>query len=288
MIIMEHTHVLHFPDNQPFPFTLSFCGRSSCYPSHSCGPSTRQQYILHFITKGKGIFSIHDQIYTLHASQGFLIPPDTVTYYQADVEDPWEYFWIGIVDSSPDPFLSSLGICQNTPVFHCQNTGQLSSLLSQMLSVTETSPISSLTLQGLLCLFLAEFSSQCISSPLPVTKDKSRHIQDAIFFIQKKYHLPITVQDIADHLSLDRSYLSSLFQKHLRQTIQSYLTNCRLQKAEDLLILTNQPVKQIALSCGYLDIATFSKAFKRKNQIAPSLFRIKERELYQKEKEITL
>ena len=59
-------------------------------------PSVRDNFVLHFITKGKGVFHINKNEIHLEAGDLFLLPKNMVTYYQADAEDPWSYYWIGI------------------------------------------------------------------------------------------------------------------------------------------------------------------------------------------------
>lgn len=53
-----------------------------------------------------------------------------------------------------------------------------------------------------------------------------------------------------------------------------YLLSKKLEYAKDLILKNDLPVKTIAQTTGFADLATFSKAFKRKYAIPPSLFRL--------------
>ena len=222
------------------------------------------------------MFSAGQHIYHLHENQGFFISPDTPVFYEASADHPWEYFWIGIDGSGAEDFFSHLGLTAQSPVFECQNIAALSELIDEMLSISPDSFENKLKLQGLAFLFLASASSSCSSISNPAPPEANAHIERTIRFIQKYYHQPITVDDIANNVSLNRSYLATLFRHSMGTTIQNYLMDYRISKACELLILTKDSVHAIAYSCGYNDALTFSKAFKKKKGISPLAYRKKE------------
>lgn len=52
-----------------------------------------------------------------------------------------------------------------------------------------------------------------------------------------------------------------------------YLNTVRLKKAEELLIVTSEPIENIAFSCGYRNYSHFYRQFMRQNGISPEQFR---------------
>ena len=44
---------------------LSTCGIQNCFPGHYYGPGKREEYIIHFISSGKGIFEAEGRTYHL-------------------------------------------------------------------------------------------------------------------------------------------------------------------------------------------------------------------------------
>ena len=69
-------------------------GEEQCNRNHSFGPCVRNNYLLHYVFSGKGIFQTENNTYHLHKGQMFLISPNQLTYYKADDSDPWLYRWI--------------------------------------------------------------------------------------------------------------------------------------------------------------------------------------------------
>ena len=51
---MENSHVLQITERHFSDLYLCFCGLAKCEPNHSFGPGIRDNYIIHYITKGKG------------------------------------------------------------------------------------------------------------------------------------------------------------------------------------------------------------------------------------------
>ena len=75
---------------------LSFYGYEECTPNYSFGPAIRDTYVLHYVNKGKGQFHYKGKIVDLKAGDLFLLKPNELTFYQADKEEPWSYYWLGM------------------------------------------------------------------------------------------------------------------------------------------------------------------------------------------------
>ena len=80
--------------------------------------------------------------------------------------------------------------------------------------------------------------------------------------------LPITVEEIAAHMSLDRRYLSRIFKQSTGKSLKEYLVEVRMREATRLLTL-GYTVGRVAQLCGYPDQFNFSKMFKHTYGISP-------------------
>ena len=102
---------------------------------------------------------------------------------------------------------------------------------------------------------------------------KETYVTQVIDFIEMNYANAVTVQSIASHVGLQRSYLCSLFKEQIGSSIQSYLVHYRMRRAAELTMDLNLSIGDIARSVGYSDQLLFSKMFKKVMGEAPTYYR---------------
>lgn len=113
---------------------------------------------------------------------------------------------------------------------------------------------------------------------IPISKNSSLnamlpYIEKAVQYIQDNYAEKITIQDIADHVRIHPSYLSSIFRKSLNQSVNSYINFHRINIAKQLLRNSNTSITDIALQTGFYDAQHFLKTFKKNTGFTPSEYR---------------
>lgn len=97
-------------------------------------------------------------------------------------------------------------------------------------------------------------------------------MQEAIAYIKNYYSQKTTVEDIANHLALNRSYLYTIFKNSLGISPKDFdgISNFR---GKEQLVLTDLSVEEIAVSCGYRNSLAFGKVFKQKMGMTPTQYR---------------
>lgn len=270
---MKNCYEMKLSDRKFGDLYLCFCGYADCSPLHSFGPAVRPNYIIHYILKGRGCYHISNTRYALKAGQGFLIVPDIQTFYQADEKDPWSYLWIGFAGNNAEDYLRDLGLNSSQPVFSCSRGAELKLTILNMLKNNTSTISNQYLLESLLYSFFAILTKD-IEIPSGKKESKeNRYVRQAIEYIQNNYSNPLHISDIADYVCINRSYLYTLFQQNLGMSVQEYLTNFRLTRATELLVLTELSIEGVAMSCGYKDALVFSKMFKAQTGITPSSYR---------------
>ena len=102
--------------------------------------------------------------------------------------------------------------------------------------------------------------------------DESRH-DETIAYIEQHYMEDIAVKDIAGYLGYSEAYLCKLFKQSFGHSFVSYLTDYRMQKAEELMRTSRLSIKEIGKTVGYPDPNYFTKVFRRVRGVSPSEFR---------------
>lgn len=274
---MEDCYVLQLLDPKFKEFYLCFCGYSQCEPLHSYGPAARPHYIIHYILEGKGIYQINGQKYELKKGQGFLIEPDTLTFYQSDTKEPWTYLWIGFNGTRARQIIHDIGLNSGQLTFQCTYGNELKQIVLDMLKHTKSNISNGYYLQGKLNEFFSVLTREMELEESADSSAKNNYIQEAIAFIRSNYSRGISVNDIALHLNVNRSYLYTLFKQELELSPKEFLTSFRVSRAKEQLTLTDSSIEHIARSCGYHDTLVFSKSFKSQVGLTPSEYRKKSR-----------
>jgi AraC-like DNA-binding protein len=218
---------------------------------------------------------VQNKIYHLTSGDGFVISPDQLITYTADSDNPWTYSWVGFHGLKAESYLRKAGFSKEYPVFRYDSDEKLSECLNNMISCARLSTPSELMLLGYLYMFL----SLLIQNNKPEIDQSSgadnhdKYIRRAIEFISKNYSSEISIQEIASRMGFDRSFLYTIFMKHLNMSPQDFLIRFRIDRAVELMENTSLSIGEISRSVGYDDPLYFSKIFKKKKGVSPSLFR---------------
>ena len=274
---MEQSLVLHLPNRQIQDFYLCFCGYAKCQPLHSYGPGVRPNYVIHYILEGEGDYFVDGEKTHLKAGEGFIIEPNVLTFYQASLQRPWSYVWVGFSGPRAPEYLSYLGFNHNHLVFKSSESERIKDLVFRMLRSSQNSPKNEFYLHGL----FFEFFSCLIDENLPQQKEDldhnrettNRYLREAIAYIQQHFAEGLKVSDIADHVAVSRGYLYQIFNETLGMSPKQYLTNFCMTRATELLTLADHSVEEVAKSCGYPNPVAFSALFRKRMGLSPTQYR---------------
>ena len=245
---MEDSYVLQLLKPKFKDFHLCFCGFAECKPLHSYGPAARPNYILHYVMKGKGI-------------------------YQVGETDPWSYLWVGFGGTEAQRFVRDLGLNSRQLTCECEYGEELKEIVFEMLHHTRSTAENLYYLQGKLYQFFSVLARGIEIQQYSNDTKESIHVQEAIAYIKNYYSQKITVEDIANYLALNRSYLYTIFMNSLGISPKDFLTEFRISRGKEQLALTDLSVEEIAVSCGYRNSLAFGKVFKQKMGITPTQYR---------------
>lgn len=250
--------------------TLYYGGSEVCAPSHSFGPAIRQHYLLHYILNGKGKYYVNNKCYKLKKGEGFLIFPSESTYYKADKEEPWEYCWISFDGYDAATILKNCGISKENLIFKDSSDGSFKDNILTLIHSYEVNSNNEYALLGQLYL--------CFSSIYGFADSKEKntcesYADKALDYIYNNFSYDIKINDIAKYVGIDRTYLYKIFIGEYNISPQQYLISFRLNIAMNLLETTKMNITEISYSCGFRDIPTFYKHFKKHFNVTPVQYR---------------
>ncbi len=103
---------------------------------------------------------------------------------------------------------------------------------------------------------------------------QSEHLfKNILNYIDDNMSENLSVNQISEANSIDRTYLYKLFQTHKGIGPSEYIQNLKLQKACSLLRKSSLTITEIAYETGFSSSSYFSKFFHSKLAISPSTYR---------------
>jgi AraC family transcriptional activator of pyochelin receptor len=101
----------------------------------------------------------------------------------------------------------------------------------------------------------------------------TQRIISARRMIDERWHEKLTVDTIARACGVNRAKLTRGYRLIFGCTIADALAENRLSGARSMLFATDLPIAAIGYKCGYLNNASFTRAFSRRFGLAPSSLR---------------
>ena len=92
-------------------------------------------------------------------------------------------------------------------------------------------------------------------------------------FIESSYQHPLTLQELADSVSLSKEQFCRFFKHSFRSTPLQYLNRYRLDRSLELLRDPSLSVTEIALACGFDSSSYFAVSFRKATGMTPTQFR---------------
>ena len=104
-------------------------------------------------------------------------------------------------------------------------------------------------------------------------KDKQQVVRNCILYIDKHIREKINLDDISKELEVNKSYLSSVFNREMNFSIVDYIHKRRISNSKYLLANTDYSISEISDYIGYFDTSYFIRIFKSLVKTTPLKYR---------------
>lgn len=232
-------------------------------PGSKCGPVIRNVFLVECCTSGYGSITINDRYFPITPrSAYFLLPGDTVTHRADDVE-PREGYSVSFWGMEYASILKRSGITAERPFAPLELFDEI---LTHSRAIYEMQSDADLGAEMRRKSHLyAIFGALLRSSD---TTDTNARVARAIGYMETNYPNPISVEQLADNVGLERTYLSTLFKEQTGTSPHAYLTSIRIKMATLLMQDDRYSMSEIAEAVG-LQPQNFARIFRRELGVAP-------------------
>ncbi|GGF98928.1 helix-turn-helix domain-containing protein [Paenibacillus abyssi] len=228
-------------------------------------------YDLFYVWSGEGDLELNGQSYQVGKGSCFLFRPGDHTSATHNPQKPLVLTYIHFdiaeqVHSVPEPYR----VLTETVDFEYLLSRYVRLFLVKTFAAEEEA-----------CLILKQLLIHLLRSDLegqvPIERKASNQLTEAIHEIANYIHqnpgISHRVEDLAKRAQLSPRYFSIKFKEMIGVSVQAYMIQSRIERAQHLLMHAGMNVTEVADALGYRDIFFFSRQFKQYTGKSPSEIR---------------
>jgi len=118
---------------------------------------------------------------------------------------------------------------------------------------------------------------QVLAAANTLPQPTSLLVKQAVAYIQHNYPRTLSLKELSDTVGVSKSYLSRIFKTDTGIHLWEYLNRFRIQKAKELLALTDKSITDVAAEVGYEDAGYFGRLFHEIAGCPPRTYRLQAR-----------
>jgi AraC-like DNA-binding protein len=227
-------------------------------------PRVVETYELELFSADGGTCSINGELQTIRKGDVVLVKPGSVRWSIFPVECYFVHFTVD------DPDLVQL-LDGMDGFGHTEHYDVMKALFGNIREVfISAEPMSQAVTRARLLELLWQLRRYIQSDGEALKKNP---ISKALSIIRRNFHSDISVEQLAEKCNLSVSYFHKLFVQTTGITPNRYLIMTRLTAAKAMLLSSDQPVAQVAESCGFSSQGYFCDCMKKYIGMSPRQFR---------------
>lgn len=288
---MERTSIKYFINDHPgsgknlFISSVGFeeISSNSRYPTlnHSAGyyfnpekGRILKEYQLVYITEGDGVLETRSGgLFPIKRGMMFVLFPGEWHTYYPNYKTGWNQYWIGFSGPDIESWMTSEFCSKECPVFKVGINDEIVSLFRKAIEVANQELNLYQRVLGGLVNYLVGLMCSIDKNISVKSDDFSSRIDYACVLMRELIDQPVSMQEIAKKSGMGYSLFRKLFKERIHYAPAQYFQQIKIQKAIDMLVGTNIPIKEIAYRLNFETPAYFSAQFKKQTGKSPTEYR---------------
>ncbi len=231
-----------------------------------------------FVTKGKLLLTCNGTEYVFEENQFFFINTN-VLHSMRSTEDPASFYSIVFHENflaMPEQIKQKyiLPVIKNTnfPIFVTKDLDFLQLIQKAIQCYEQKEEKFDFYFHRNVCsLWMLLYDMQ-----LPFASEEEqmeRRIREMLQFISSNYHKNIGVKEIADFAGVSKRECFRCFKRQLNSSPNIYLLQFRMNRAAEMILMTDKKINQIAELCGFSSATYFATKFREIYGMSPKAYR---------------
>lgn len=222
-----------------------------------------------YAQKGSALFSCDEKEFELKEGTIILVPKDIRHAYRNNADTIFEYLEIKFVpDHSQEELLNRTGalLCE-------KELGR--DLFAQIVAEYDEAGSASDEVTGT---YLAALLNVMLEEVRRSRPKDSRYIDTAAYsnlsrriirYLEEKYPENVSLEELAESLDYNKTYLCKAFKEDTGTTIMDTLNLIRIHRAAELITYSDLSLSQVSESCGFGSVSHFNRVFSKYVGITP-------------------
>lgn len=226
--------------------------------------------------QGEGFFNFAGQEFTLTPGKAVLLTPYTPHFYYSDhsVEEEWSTLYMTFNGAAIDHILNALDM--NYSAFY-EETAEVSfglkiqNMLEEIVLGTNHIEFDSSASLYRFILTLKEYGK--VNNKLSISQSY-KNIRPIVEWLELMYPKNIGLSDISEKAQMSSQHLNTLFHSAFGISPYSFLVQLRIRESKRLLITNpDLTINEVSKLVGFNSVSHFVSAFKKREEITPSVYR---------------
>lgn len=236
-------------------------------------------HIFIYCSSGEGWVEINgEKPLELKKNTLIVIPAGTPHRYGSEDHDPWSIYWFHLRGEQVNQFIKSFELTGEPLRFPSNFFLKFTELFEHCYNILSNKPYSLLyhiqvsqTMRYLL-------STIGITTVRSQQEEKREHyLENAVLFMTNHLNTTIKLSDLANFLGLSKQHIIYIFKQETGLPPIDYFIRMKMQRACQMLDLTDMNIKEICNSIGISDPYYFSRLFKKVMGYSPTDYRKKQK-----------
>lgn len=245
-----------------------------------------EEYEIYYLTQGERYYFIDQKTYHIQAGCLVLIDRSQIHLTSQAGQGSHERILLSLEEEALAQFFAFTGEvslsaffqqCRGVISFPPEDARLAESLFSRIAKelAEKDAGYRQVVFSCLSCLFIQVLRRSASIPPSPFLAATKRHqtADQVAAYISANHTQPMSLETIARHFFMNKSYLGRIFREATGFTINEYINLCRIQKARRLLLSTADSITEIAELSGYDSITYFERIFRKYAGMSPLKYR---------------
>lgn len=228
-------------------------------------------YVLEYVRGGKGHIECDGKKYTVGAGDFYLLNRLHSHYYCSDKDDPYSKIWINVGGRLADGLINAYGLTEGVTVVPNSSTEPIFLRMADLLSTADAENADAVMTEcaKLLCDLIITAATE-YRSVQRATVSTAERIKD---YLDSGLSYNVSLDDIAQHFFLNKSYIISIFSEKYGFTPKQYILQRKMQAARTMLEENMYSIAEISDILNFSSSQHFSSLFKKREGVSPDEYR---------------